>query len=636
MSRVDDFDAFYHGTRAALLHQTYALTGNIDGAASAVEHAYAHAWSHWAKVAHFDDPVAWVRNEAWRVVNSQLPRRFHATVTGGRRRRFKTDVAQSEYAGHLRRLHTMPLSQRRVVILHHLAGLPADQIARQVGVATSAAANALVGGERRWAESAQAPDDRTVRDSLGRALRDLEVDTSQVTLMRASTIRRAGDRRQRRHTIVGVAAAAALLAGGGALIAQQPSTSVAAPAADSAVSGDTPTKDDAAAGGSGSAPPEPTADPSERTISSTDTLSLVDIRPLSRRHERWAITLDSAGPLDKDGAYTLCQRRTFADPELEQMVLREFEAFGSPPTTALQVMEQSKSERSARAAFDTMESWYTACQQEDVRLVRTLEVQRLGDEARVVVLREDGRRPKYSTVGMVRTGTLTTAVIATTSGKQPIGPHRLADRLAENVTAICALGDGSCAAAPRLTRVPPLPQPQHPGFLVPSDLPSAGSRHPWAATDPKAVRDNPSDTPCDQVDFGPKMHPRARIFVIPKAEKMPPTFGLSETVGRFAKPRGARQFVDAAERRVAACADREINARVVQDDSFSFGDVHGRVWAFEFELADGGSASYRVGLVQRGDAVAEVTLSPAGRFDMSPRDFRQVVVRAGERLAALP
>lgn len=632
MSRVDNFDAFYHGTRAALLHQTYALTGNIDGAASAVEHAYAHAWSHWAKVAQFDDPLAWVRNEAWRVVNSQLPRRFHALATR-RRPRFQTDIAESEYAGHLRRLHTMPLSQRRVVVLHHLAGLPADQIARQVGVATSAAANALVGGEAIWTESAG----QTAEVSLGRALRDLEIDTARVTLMRASAIRRAGDKRQRRHTIVGVAAAALMLVGGGALISQQPSTSVAAPSADTAGDDALATGDDAASDPtSETAAPSPTPTPTERQISSSDTLSLVDIRSLSRKHERWAITLDSAGPLNEDGAYTICQRRTLADPELDQIVLRQFEAFGPPATEALQVMEESKTKRAARGAFDEMESWFATCQQEDVHLVNTLEVDGLGDEARVVVLRQQGRRPTYSTVGIVRTGTLTTAVVATTSGKQPIGPQRLADRMAENVTGVCELGNGDCSADPELTRVPPLPQPSHPGFLVPSDLPAVGSPRPWAGTDPKPARDNPSDTPCDRISFRPAHQPKARVFVIPKAKQVPQTFGLSQTVASFDGPGAARQFVDAAEQRVSGCADREINAQVVQDDSFRHNRINGQVWAFEFELTDGGSAFYRVGLIQRGSTVTQVTLSPAGRFDMSPQDFRQLVVRAGERLDALP
>lgn len=633
MSRVENFDAFYHGTRASLLHQTYALTGNIDGAASAVEHAYAHAWSHWAKVAHFDEPLAWVRNEAWRVVNSQLPRRFHAKATG-RRPRFKTDVAQSEHAPHLHRLHTMPLGQRRVMVLHHLAGLPADQIARQVGVATSAAANALVGGEAAWAKSAEADEssDQPASVSLEQALRDLEIDTARVTLMRASAIRRAGDKRQRRHTVVGVAAAAALLVGGGALIAQQPSTSVAA-----ASVGDAMTSD----GAGSSEPTTETAVPSptptsERKISSSDTLSLVDIRPLSRQHERWAITLDSAGPLNEEGAYTICQRRTLADPDLDQIVLRQFEAFGRPATKALQVMEESKSEKAARGAFDEMESWFATCQQEDVHLVNTLEVTGLGDEARVVVLRQEGRRPKYSTVGVVRTGTITTALVATTAGKHPIGPHRLAGRLAANVTAICDLGEGACSADPKLNRVPPLPQPNHPGFLVPSDLPPVGSRHPWAGTDPKSVRDNPSDTPCDRVDFGPPQKPRARVFVIPKASQMPRTFGLSETVARLGKRAAARKFVNAAEQRVGGCVDREINAQVLRDNSFEVGQVNGQIWAFEFELPDGGSAFYRVGLVRRGSVVAQVTLSPAGRFDMTPLDFRHLVVRAGERLDALP
>lgn len=628
MSRVGNFDAFYHGTRASLLHQTYALTGNIDGAASAVEHGYAHAWSQWAKVAHLDDPLAWVRNEAWRAVSSQLPKRPFR----GRRARFTADIAESEYSEHLRRLHTLPMSQRRVVVLHYLAGMPADQIARQVGVATSAAANALVGGEGLWVASAE-PGSPANEVSLRQALRDLEVDTSRVTLTRASAIRRAGDKRQRRHTLIGVAAAAALLVGGGSLISQQtPTSTEAAGGPVTAAGGD----DDTPSSEALSTSPEP--DEGERKVSSSDTLSLVDMRTLTPQHNQWAITLDSSGPLNKDGAYTICQRRTLADPSLEQIVLRQYEAMGRPSAKALQVIEQSESSNAAAEGFAEMESWFAACQQPDVRLQRTLDVEGVGDEARIVVLRQDGRRPTYSTVGIVRTGKLSTAVIATTSADRPVPPLRLATRLGKNIDAVCELGEGTCAGKPTLEEVPPLPQPKHPGFLTPTDLPPVGDiKHAWAGTRPqRAVKDNPSDTPCDQVGFNKRLKPQARVFVIPEARRIPRSFGLSETVARFPKPGRARAFIERTQGRVDGCTDREINARVAGSSRLDADGMYGRIWKFEFEVSDGDSVTYRVGLVQRGAKLAQVTFSPTEQLDISSGEFRRLVLRAGERLHALP
>jgi RNA polymerase sigma-70 factor (ECF subfamily) len=70
MSDSDDFDAFYHATSRRLLHQMYAMTGNLADAQDCVQEAYARAWQHWKQVHHSDDPAAWVR-VAWRIAASR-------------------------------------------------------------------------------------------------------------------------------------------------------------------------------------------------------------------------------------------------------------------------------------------------------------------------------------------------------------------------------------------------------------------------------------------------------------------------------------------------------------------------------------------------------------------------------------
>jgi DNA-directed RNA polymerase specialized sigma24 family protein len=630
MSRVENFDLFYHGTRAALLHQTYALTGTIDGAASAVERGYAHAWSHWTKVAHLDDPLAWVRSEAWRVAFSpHLRRRFDRSRRRGPR------AAESPYADHLHLLDQLTHGQRRVVVLRYLAGLSDDEIARQVGVTTTVAQNAATFGETIWSERA---DQQSPTVPLAQGLRELAHDTIHVTLMRAAAIRRMGEKRLRRHTLAGIAAATALLVGGGALISQQPSTGAAAAHAGGAGSTSGSAQQGSDEGSSkGAVSHEAPSDRSVSYLSSSDLLSLVDMRTLSKQHATWAIKVTSSGPLNQKGAYTWCQRRTLADPDAEEVVLRQFEALGEPRTSALQVVEQSGRSDAAQAAFGEMESWFATCDQPRVQLLRTYEVSGLGDEARVLVLRQRSiERQTFATVAIVRTGRLTSAVVAMTAGKNPIPPQRLAVRLGLNVAELCKLGDGGCDAEPEMRTVPALPLRTNPVFLSELDLPPVTNvRFPWAGVKPTRARNNPSATECDRATFPADTRPRARVFVIPDAKRMPNTFGLSETVGRFATPRGAGRFLEAADERVAGCSDRSLSATVTLRARFEVGSMAFRLWTFEFEVDEGRFATYRVGMARNGEAVAQVTLSPTEMFDVEPADFRALVIRAGERLTAM-
>ena len=71
MTDNEDFDAFYLGSRTRLLHQLYAMTGDLGAAQDAAQEAYARAWQRWSRLRDYDDPEAWVRTVAWRLVVSR-------------------------------------------------------------------------------------------------------------------------------------------------------------------------------------------------------------------------------------------------------------------------------------------------------------------------------------------------------------------------------------------------------------------------------------------------------------------------------------------------------------------------------------------------------------------------------------
>lgn len=175
-------------------------------------------------------------------------------------------------------------------------------------------------------------------------------------------------------------------------------------------------------------------------------------------------------------------------------------------------------------------------------------------------------------------------------------------------------------------------------MLAPVDLPPVGGiRFPWVGTEVPA-RPNPSVTTCDRAAFLPAGARRAEAwtYVIPEAE-VPARFGLSETVGVFPSRRPAQRFVKDVRDRFARCEDRDLATEVL-------GSERGRVarsrafwstWTFVTEVNERMSVRFRVGFVRNGDKVAQLTFVSAPRDDIRPAHFRDLVIRAGDRLGEL-
>jgi DNA-directed RNA polymerase specialized sigma24 family protein len=614
MARVDDFDAFYHATRRPLLHQTYALTGDVERAADAVEHAFAHTWSQWRKVRRLPDPAAWVRNEAWRVARGSRPRRGWRDSS---RKRFVGDPQKSPHRQDLEALRALPDAQRRVVVLHHLAEQPVDRIARELGVSESAAASLLTKGEQAWADG---------DTSIATALAHLEDDVAAVRLTRAPTVRRSGEKRHRHHTLAGVAAAAALVVGGGLLIVNDAPTPIREAAATAA----SPATTAATAESSARRARVPSV-PNPFLLDQEALLTADEASRLTRPAGEWSVTSTTDGTTGNP-IYAPCQQEPFADPDGKQALLRRF-ASDDDDLTAVQVIEESRNEVQAAKAFATMEDWYARCQDDGVQLLKTMAVRGLGDQARAFQLREFGRRDTLLTVGLVRTGPITSAVIAENRGERPLSAERVLDRAGVSVTRMCLPVSGDCSTLPRVREVPPLPAEEHPGFLSAFDLPKiSGVNAPWVGTDPARSPDDPAATPCERANFRSAQHPRTRVFVLPTANEVPRRFGLSETVATFDTAADARAFMRSAYASVASCSERELSASEPHEHELADG-FDGRVWRFEFEVTENNSVFYRVGLVRVGSRVALVSMSPSEAYDVRSADFTRLVERAAQRLA---
>jgi len=130
-----DFDAFYIATVRRVVLYLYAACGDRSDAQDIAQEAFARAWQHWSRVAGYDDPEAWVRTVAWRLMINRwrgLRRRLAARARIGPLTE-ATGSPSPDRVAVIDALLRLPKPQRQVVALHYLLDMPVNEIAATTG-----------------------------------------------------------------------------------------------------------------------------------------------------------------------------------------------------------------------------------------------------------------------------------------------------------------------------------------------------------------------------------------------------------------------------------------------------------------------------------------------------------------------
>jgi hypothetical protein len=587
MPTAEEFDEFYVNTRRRLVHQTFAVTGDLGASRTAVRDAYVAARHHWNKVGRMTDPEQWVRPRAWAIAQ-----RRHTARPWHREKSLSADQARVCEA-----LHKLTDVQRKTLVLTHLAAIPLSDLGREVGetqerteqhlqAATSAMALALDGDSTAI---------RAQLESLGAA-----ADT--VKLPRPATVRRNGLRRRRNHAIVGSALAVLVTIGAGALVAPD----AQAPA-----------------------PPRPGALVSKRMM-----LSSEQIAPLAPR-QTWRL-VGTSDNTEGEWKNTICQTARFADTHGLGTWVRKF-ATEAPLRGLVQTVEISSSPGAARKAYETVLGWYAGCTEARIQLVDSYAVDGLGDSAQVLRMRIPEKQPRSFVIGLARSGALTTWTVLETHTRAPAAVQQVLSTLTTSVQNLCdSKVAGACVSAVS-TRAALPASGETPGMLAIADLPViADVMAPWAGTDPTQASVNVAATTCDKADFarsGAKS-PVTRTYLIPEAG-LPQRFGLTETLGEFPSTRAATAFVARIVTRMKACPDKELGSTVshaVVQLKGPAGSSYG-MWRLENQVNQHEDlVPFWMGVVQVGRYVAQVNMTPVAKYDVDQATFQALVVRARDRL----
>ena len=113
------------------------LVGSRAEAEDVVQEALTRAAARWSRLRGYEVPELWVRRVALNLVNERrrkAARRLRALLRLGP----PPDVpaVPIEQVAVAEALRALPVAQRQVVVLHHLIGLPVEQVAAELGVAT--------------------------------------------------------------------------------------------------------------------------------------------------------------------------------------------------------------------------------------------------------------------------------------------------------------------------------------------------------------------------------------------------------------------------------------------------------------------------------------------------------------------
>ena len=601
MTRVEEFDSFYDSTRQYVLHQTYALSGDLAIATAAVKDAYSQTWQDWSKL-RCRDPLSFVRSESWR--RAVLQRSTHLL-----RRKHNDDHDQEL----LDALHELPGNARRLLVLQTIGELTLGDAAHEVGV-TEATAESAATTAREALESRLGADGHAIVTRL----HELRQQSDAVPFERPSLARRRARRRGRRRTVALVAAGVLAVLGAGVVVTQ---------------GGPLDNPADAAKG-----PHRPVADTDELPMSDDDMLDEAQVGQLSKNKKKaWEVSETGKDMAARDDLST-CPAQRYADRQAAAGWVRTFEPTGKSDDSAVQSIEVSRDEEHAERGFARTVRWYADCSVPRLQLVGSYAVQHKGRETVVLQMRKWAKPARTYTVGISRAGVVTSSLVHSAKGSKGPSVDAFSRAIDSSLEPLCDEDDKACTKPGKVRKSLPPETSTATGFLGVIDLPPIeGTDELWIGTDPASARPNLSATRCDNTKFvGKKIKiARGRTYVIPEEKKLTDSdspFGLSQTVGAFKSSDAAKQFVEKLKSRVDECDNDDPATKVSDGNSIDGPGMTGKTWQLTFEVDDKTKVNYRLGVVRAGDQVAQILFTPVKKFDIPGDDFDKLITRAGERL----
>ena len=152
MAGGGSFEEFYTGAVSRLLGQLFLVTGDLHEAEEVVQEAFARASVRWSWLQDYNAPEAWVRRVAMNLATDRarkLRRQTKALLRMGPA--LAAPEVSVETLALVEALCTLPIRQRQAIVLHHLVGLPVEEVAQTLRMPAGTVKSLLSRGRRALA-----------------------------------------------------------------------------------------------------------------------------------------------------------------------------------------------------------------------------------------------------------------------------------------------------------------------------------------------------------------------------------------------------------------------------------------------------------------------------------------------------
>lgn len=129
MNQHSDFDELYRAHGGRLVVQLYAYTQDQALAEDLVQEAFVRALARWSRIAGYEDPIGWVRRVAWNLAASNRRQARRGRGVAARLAEPVGPGPSPERVALVQALATLPVAQRRAVIMFYVGDLSVAEVA---------------------------------------------------------------------------------------------------------------------------------------------------------------------------------------------------------------------------------------------------------------------------------------------------------------------------------------------------------------------------------------------------------------------------------------------------------------------------------------------------------------------------
>jgi RNA polymerase sigma-70 factor, ECF subfamily len=149
------FDDFYDASYGRLLRQIVLVTGDRGDAEDLLQDAYGRAAVRWRRLRDYQAPEAWVRRVALRLATDRArrARRRAAALLRLRESRSPSVELSADLLDLYDALRGLPAGQRQALVLHHLVGMPVEEVAAELNLPVGTVKSRLSRGRTALARS---------------------------------------------------------------------------------------------------------------------------------------------------------------------------------------------------------------------------------------------------------------------------------------------------------------------------------------------------------------------------------------------------------------------------------------------------------------------------------------------------